>query len=208
MTPEEFADAVRSENRTALSRLGSSKSLYADTMGEMESEEVLRAAATAEHAAARTFEAWADDESDDTAAAVFEATAEEEREHHDRVAGELDDHEPGEVPAIQEYLRGLEDTVERLGGLVGRTLAADGSKGQMTGFFTGRADPQTAQLFRDLSGDLDGQVERAVEALDAVCNDDEDWDRGLEAGSGAIGAAYEEYTERLERMDVNPKPVC
>ena len=29
-----------------------------------------------------------------------------------------------------------------------------------------------------------------------------------EAASGAIQAAYDEYTERLESMGVNPKPVC
>jgi hypothetical protein len=208
MNPDEFIDAVASENETALSRLGSSKSLYADTEGEMEPEEVLTAAATAEHHAAETYEAWADDEGGDVAEA-FAETAAEERDHYDTVVGELDAHDPGAVPAIQEYLRGLDDTVERIGGFVGRTLAAEKSKGQLTGFFTGQADPQTASLFRGMGGDLEDQLERATDLLEAECGDDEEcWERAEEAATGAIQAAYDEYTERLESMGVNPKPVC
>jgi hypothetical protein len=209
MTPENFLDAVREDNETALSRLGSSKALYADTAGEMEAEAVLAAAATAEHAAAETFAAWADDETDERAREAFAAAAAEEREHYDAVRTELDgEHDPGETPAIQAHLRGLSDTVERAGGFVGRTLAADSSKEQVTGFFVGQADPQTAGTFRELGADLEGQLERATEVLDAVCADDADWERAREAAGDAIQAAYEEYTDRLESMGVNPKPVC
>ena len=208
MNPEEFVDAVRDANDTALSRLGSSKSLYADTEGEMEADEVLRAAATAEHNAAETYERWAD-EGDGDVADAFAETAAEERDHYETVVGELEDHDPGEVPAIQAYLRDLEGDVERLGGFVGRTLAAEKSKEQMTGFFTGEADPQTARLFRGMGDDLDAQLERATDLLEAECGDDEGcWERAEEAASGAIQAAYDEYTERLESMGVNPKPVC
>jgi hypothetical protein len=210
MDTEEFIDAVREENETALSRLGSSKSLYADTMGELEPDTVLSGAATAEHHAAETYEAWADEE-DGGVAEAFAETAAEEREHYETVVGELDvdDHEPGELSAIQEYLRGLDDTIERLGGFVGRTLAAEKSKDQLTGFFVGEADPQTAQLFRGMGDDLDAQLERAGELLESQCGDDpECWTRAEAAASGAIQTAYEEYTERLESMGVNPKPVC
>ncbi|MUV86391.1 rubrerythrin family protein [Natronomonas sp. CBA1123] len=209
MTDSEFVESVRKANNTALSRLGSSKSLYADTMGEMDVEEVLRAAATAEHHAAETYETWAETTTDDDVADAFAETADEEREHYNTVVGELDAHDPGEVPAIQSYLRGLDDDIERLGGFVGRTLAAEKSKEQMTGFFVGKADPQTASLFRGMGDDLDAQLERAISLLEAHCGDDEDcWDRAEEAASGAIQTAYEEYTKRLESMGVNPKPVC
>jgi len=208
MTPKEFIDAVRTENKTALSRLGSSKSLYADTRGEMNADDVLAAAATAEHHAAETYEAWADSESGDVAEA-FAETAREERAHYGTVAGELDHHDPGEAPAIQAYLRGLDGTVERLGGFVGRTIAAEKSKEQVTGFFVGDADPQTAALFRGMGDDLDAQMERAESLLAAECGDDDAcWDRALEAANGAIDAAYDEYTDALESMGVNPKPVC
>ncbi|WP_255198320.1 rubrerythrin family protein [Halorarius litoreus] len=209
MTPEEFLDAVRTENKTALSRLGSSKSLYADTQGEMEADAVLTAAADAEYAAYETFDAWADDTDDAEAAEVFAATAAEEQDHYERVASKLDAHEPSdEVPAIQRRLREFDTTLERLGGLVGRTVAAGKSKDQLTGFFVGQADPKTAQLFREVGGDLDGQLDRATEALAAHCEDETDWQTALDAATAAIQAAYEEYTERLESMGVNPKPVC
>ena len=208
MTPEEFTEAVRDDNETELSRLGSSKSLYADTAGEMNAEDVLAAAATAEHHAAETYAAWADSETGAVAEA-FEETESEEREHYGTVAGELDGHEPGAVPAIQTYLRGLDGTAARLGGFVGRTIAAEASKTQMTGFFVGNADPQTASLFRGMGDDLDAQLERASDLLEAECGDDEAcWEDALSAASGAIEAAYGEYTEALESMGVNPKPVC
>jgi len=208
MPPEEFIEAVRDENATALSRLGSSKSLYADTEGEMEAEEVFSAAATAEHHAAETYATWAKEASGEVAEA-FAQTADEERDHYRTVAGELDAHEPGEVPAIQSYLRDLEGDVERLGGFVGRTLAAEKSKEQVTGFFVGEADPQTARLFRRMGEDLDAQLARATAQLEAACGDDGGcWERAEAAATGAIQAAYDEYTERLEAMGVNPKPVC
>lgn len=208
MDPEEFTEAVRSDNKTALSRLGSSKSLYADTGGEMDPEPVLHAAAAAEYAAAETYATWADDEPVDEVASAFDVTAAEERNHYDRVVEELDAHDPdGDVPAIQAYLRDLDDTVERLGGFVGRTIAAEKSKEQLTGFFVGQADPGTSQLFRELGDDLDDQLERALDLLDDHCESDAR-DRALDAADGAIQAAYEEYTERLESMGVNPKPVC
>ncbi len=208
MNPDEFVETVRKENETALSRLGSSKSLYAATDGEMEPDEVFRAAADSEHAASETFAEWAESEGDEDASDLFSSIAEIESEHHETVAGKVDDHEPGDVPALHQYLRGLDDTRARLGGFVGRTLASEKSKTQLTGFFTGQADPQSAQVFRELKGDLEAQLDGAVELLGEICESDEDWEQANDAASDAITAAYEEYTESLESMGVNPKPVC
>jgi hypothetical protein len=208
MDSEEFIDAARAENETELSRLGSSKSLFADTGGEMNAEDVLIAAATAEHYAAETYGLWADAERGDVAEA-FAETEREERSHYETVVGELDGHEPGAIPAIQAYLRELDDTAARLGGFVGRTIAAEKSKTQITGFFVGDADPQTAGLFREMREDLDAQLSRAAALLDAECGDDDErWNCALEAADEAIQAAYDEYTDALESMGVNPKPVC
>ncbi len=202
----EFIDAIREDNTTALSRLGSSKALYADTAGELEPETVFAAAADAEYAAAETFSIWADDEKDATAADAFAATAAEERDHYETVAAKLDEHDPGHVPAIQTYLRGLADTPERVGSLIGRILVAEKSKEQLTGFFVGQADPKTASLFRSMGDDLDAQLERAIELLDAL--DETEYERAKAAADEAIQTAYDEYTEQLESMGVNPKPVC
>ena len=198
---------IRETNETELSRLGSSKSLFADTGGEMESAAVLEAAATAEYHAAATYDSWAETETG-TVAEAFATTAAEERSHYERVTAELDAHEPGPVPPIQSSLRDHEETVERLGGFIGRTLAAEGSKTQITGFFVGNADPQTASLFREMGDDLDAQLARARSCLDEVCDDDAAYERAVEAASAAIEVAYETYTDQLESLGVNPKPVC
>ncbi len=209
MTPDEFLESVQDANQTALSRLGSSKALYAETAGEMDREAVLQAAATAERAARDTFAGWADDESDDRAREVFEASALTEAAHYETVADALaEPHESGETPALHAYLRGLDETVERAGGFAGRTIAADRSKAQLAGFFVGQADPRTAALFRELGEDLDEQRSRGLSLLEEVCESAADWERARAAADGAIDAAYGEYTDSLERMGVNPKPVC
>lgn len=208
MTGSEFIETVRDRNKTALSRLGSSKALYADTQGDLEPEEVLQSVATAEHAAMETFKSWGDDESG-TAAEAFAESATEEHEHYETVSGLLDAHNPdGNVPAIQATLREQTETIERVGGFVGRTIAAEKSKEQVTAFFVGQADPQTAGTFRELKSDLEEQLDRAGELVDACCETDEERDQALAAASGAIQTAYEEYTDQLESMGVNPKPVC
>ena len=124
MDADQFVSTVRDDAETALSRLGSSKSLYAATGGEMDADEVYRAAADAEHAARRTFETWADAEDGDVGA-LFDGVADTERDHYETVVANLDDHDPGAVPAVHEFLREQADTVARLGGFVGRTLASE-----------------------------------------------------------------------------------
>ncbi|MFC7201051.1 transcription antitermination protein [Halospeciosus flavus] len=210
MNAVELLDAVQDANETELSRLGSSKSLYAATGGEMEAEAVLRAAADAEYHAGETFEEWArTEEADSPAQQAFAAAADEEGDHYETVVSKLDGHEPSDDPSeMQQYLRDLDDTVERAGGFLGRVLATEKSKDQLVGFFVGQADPQTAQTFRDLRGDLDDQRERALDLLEEVCEDEDDWERAETAANEAVQHAYEEYVEQLESMGVNPKPVC
>ena len=110
---------------------------------------------------------------------------------------------------MQVYLRGLDDDVERVaGGLVGAALAEKKRATQMSGFFTGEADPQTASLFRGYGSDLEDRWSEGLDALDDLCESDEDWDRAVEAASETVQAAYDDYVEKLEAMGVNPKPVC
>ena len=207
---EAFVGTVREDNQTALSRLGSSKSLYADTGGDIDTEPVLEATVDAEHAAWQTFREWAESEDHDAATEAFEATAAEEESHYETALDHLGNeaYEPDRVPALHEYLRDRESTVERVGALIGRILASKRSKEQVVGYFVGDADPQTAGVFREFGDDLDDQLERAKSLLGDVCESDEDWERAEEAASGAIQAAYEEYVENLEAMGANPKPVC
>lgn len=208
MTASEFDDSVRADNETALSRLGSSKSLYAITDGEMTETAVLTSAADRLYASSETVASWVPEESNGGAAAAYDEIASEEGDHYEDVLDKLGDHEPGDVPPVQTELREATATVERLGGLFGATLIAGKFTEQRTGFYVGEADPTTASTFRGYGDVLDEREERLRGLLDEVCEDDGDWQTAEEAAGVAIQAAYDEYTDRLEAMGVNPKPVC
>jgi hypothetical protein len=208
--PEAFVDAIREANQTPLSRLGSSKSLFAETSGEIETEPVLEATARVEHAAWQTFESWAGDESNEAVREFFNRVAAQEREHFKRVTDRLgavvDPSDP--ASAIHGYLRERSESVERLGGFIGRTLASKRSKDQVVGYFVGDADPQTAQLFREFGEEPDEQLSEATSLLEELDLDEAGEERARAAASGAIEAAYAEYVESLQSMGINPKPVC
>lgn len=205
MTSADLVDAVRESSKTELSRLGSSKSLYADTEGEMEPGAVLTAAADASHHAAETLEDWAAESDVD---AAFAAASEAEGERAADIAAKLDDYDPAQPPAVVAALEELDSAVDRLGGLVGWTLVAEEQATQTSGFFTGQADPQTASLFRGFGDGYEATRETALDALATVCDSEDDWGTAEAAAIDVIEAAYDEYFETLEELGVNPKPVC
>ncbi|WP_424002222.1 rubrerythrin family protein [Haloarcula salina] len=202
-TAADIIDAVRDDQQTELSRLGSSKTLYADTRGEMDADAVLGAVAAREAAAQETFDAWSDD-ADESAAGLFADAAAGAAERREGIDAEATDR----TPAMHAVLDDLDETVERLGGFVGWTLVDKKVKEQATGFFTGQADPQTASTFRSAGGDVEELREDAADLLDTVCDSEDDWDAAEGAAVDAIQAAYDEYVETLEDLGVNPKPVC
>jgi len=202
MTADDLIDAVRDDQQTELSRLGSSKTLYADTRGEMEPDAIHAAAAAREAAAADTFEAWTDAEGDDAAAELFADAASGANER-------LGDTEPADRDfSMHDALGGLDSTVERLGGLVGWTLVDKKVKEQLTGFFTGQADPQTASTYRSAGSEVEALREDAADMLEETCEDDEEWDAAEGAAIDVVAAAYDDYVETLEELGVNPKDVC
>ena len=206
---ETFRDEIHTARQTELSRLGSSRGLYADTAGEIDTEPVLEATAAAEHAAWETFSTWAEAETDPDLAATFASVADDERTHYETVLEVLGEaYEPDATPALHRFLRDCEGTPDRLGGFVGRVLASRRSKDQVVGFFVGNADPTTAATFRSFGADLDDQL-TAIEAhFDRICADEEARERATASALGAIDAAYEAYVDSLESLGVNPKPVC
>lgn len=209
MTPEELTDHVTDETRTELSRLGSSKALYADTAGDLDPQTVLIAAADAEYHAAETYRHWADTDPAAPGRDVWTRTAEEEADHYDRVTAALDtDHDPGDPPTIHTHLRGLTAPIDRAGAFLGRTIAATRSKDQYTGYFVGQGTHDLADLFRDLSEDLDTQRDRGHDLLTTLCSTDAEWDAAATAAITTIEVAYDAYVDTLEGMGVNPKPVC
>lgn len=199
-----FVDAVEEEHRTELSRLGSSKSLYALTGGEMDEDHVFAVVETLSTAQADRYEAWADDAGGDLADALAAAAA-DERDRASDAAGETDETVEG---GLFDGLDACEGAVERAGGFVAATVVAKKLQEQLVGFFVGQADPRTAETFRGYGRELEERREAALSALDAVCADDADREAALAAAGGVVTAAYEVYVERLEAMGVNPKPVC
>ena len=204
MDAADFLDAVRDDNQTELSRLGSSKSLYALTGGEMDEAEVYAVVETLSSELAATFEAWADD-ADGDLADVLSTAADDERERSADAGEETDADVEG---GLYDALDGCESAVERAAGLVAATVVAKKVQEQLVGFFVGQADPTTASTFRSYGEALDDRRERALDALDSVCDGDEDWETATETAGRVVGGAYEVYTDRLEAMGVNPKPVC
>lgn len=209
-SPSAVIDEVRERRHTELSRLGSSKALYAATGGEIETDSVLHAAADAEFSAFETFSTWAEDSGKDEIRRLFEGVAETERDHYETVIDRLDDeHEPPKHPPVPHpILRSYDDPIDRLGGFIGRTIASDRSKQQVIGYFVGDADPQTASLFRSLVSDLDGQLEEADSVLESIVRSEEERQRATDAADDVITAIYDEYVTSLEDLGVNPKPVC
>lgn len=151
----ELLDTLRDDHETPLSRLGSSKALYAVTGGEMDGDAVRTAAASEAAAAADLFDWWADDEPNDEAAALFSDLADTAREHADAVDAEPD----GSKPNVYDVLAEFETTDGRLGGALARALVSLKTVEQMVGFFVGDADPMAANDFRTLKSDLNDQLD-------------------------------------------------
>ncbi|MFB6079647.1 MAG: transcription antitermination protein [Haloferacaceae archaeon] len=203
MDGQALVDRLRDENETALSRLGSSKAMYAITDGRMDAGGVHAAAADETHLAARTFDAWAADEENDRAAETFAAAAERARDAHDRVAPE--DHAHADSLPVFAHLDGLEGTADRAAGLLAWTVLADETLGQMVGFFVGDADPLTADTFRSVRETVATTREEAVALVGAVRGDP---DRAFAVADEVIDVAYDDYVETLESMGIEPKNVC
>ena len=201
MTDGTIQDDVEDEYETELSRLGSSKALYALTGGEMETEAIVAGLADRSATAAETFSGWSDDDAFDD---FFLSTAETAREHAERIAETSDDAEPTDAPTPpDEVLRDLDESDARLGGLVAWALITDRTLAQAVGFFVGNADTTAADLFRDLRSDLDVRLEEALAHAE-----DADEDEVRAAAGEVVEAAYDHYAGTLEGLGVKVKPVC
>ncbi|MFB6096716.1 MAG: transcription antitermination protein [Haloferacaceae archaeon] len=209
MDGDTFLERLRDDFETELSRLNSSKALYAVTGGEMDAPSVRAAAADEAASAAGLFAAWADDESDAEAAALFADVAEAidgEEGHRDRIGA--DEGTADTDGLLYETISGFDATPERVAGLLARTVVARELVSQMVGFFVGDADPRSADVFRSIRDDLDDQRDRALQVLEDVCEDEGDWDDAMAAAAAALEGAYDYYVETLEGMGVEPKNVC
>ncbi|AFK17769.1 transcription antitermination protein [Haloferax mediterranei ATCC 33500] len=197
----DFLDSLRDAHETPLSRLGSSKALYAVTGGEMDGDAVRAAAAAEADAAIDLFDSWAADESNDEVVDLFSDLADTARDHAETVDFDPD----SDAPAIYDLLSDFDATDERLGGALARALVSLKTVEQMVGFFVGDADPMTASTFRTLKTDLNDQLDTLANAVDEFAEDEA---VAREAADEVVETAYEEYVETLEGMGIKPKNVC
>jgi len=191
-----LVDTLTDDLETELSRLGSSKWLYALTDGDMTGEAIRSAAAADAAAAAETFADWDGDLFDTLA-----ADAADRRDALDADAAPTD-------RETYDALASFDDPVERAGGALGYALVVDRTLGQMVGFFVGDADPSTANDFRGFRDDHDAVQEAILDTLETRCDSDDAWDRAENAATTVIDATYDDYVETLEAMGVQPKNVC
>jgi rubrerythrin len=198
------------EMRTQLDRLGSSKLLVGLTAGDLAREQVLELAANSEYAARETFAGWADDEEDPAARAAFESLAEQEADHYERVLDLFDDaFEPADGGVMHAYLRGREGAIERVAaGMVGRSLYSVRAYTQIISFFSNEAEVATANVFRELKRDTQTTCERGCELLEALCEDEDDWDRATAAARYVIQLVYDDYADSLSALGLEVKSVC
>ncbi|ELZ98940.1 hypothetical protein C440_01250 [Haloferax mucosum ATCC BAA-1512] len=211
MNAETFRDSIETAKQTELDRLGSSKLLLALTEADLSEPAVLRAAAFSEHAACETFRTWAESETDERAKTAFETTAEQEATHLDRVLDALDDDIdlPDEPGPMHAYLRGRDDTIERIAaGMVGRGLVSLRTHTQVIGFFINEADRQGADLFRELKSETEDTLDTGLDLLDELCESDDDWERAKMVAEYVVQIAYDDYADGLANLGVDPKPLC
>ena len=203
MNADEFTDTLRDDHETPLSRLGSSKSLYALTGGEMDGASVRAAAAGEATVTADVLDDWADDATGEPATLYADIAADAES-HVDAADTDPTDR------AFPEYdrLADAETPAERLGGLLAALLLAETRASQMVGFFVGDADPTTASTFRDVRSDYESNRERVGDRLETVCDAEADWDAARETADDVLETTYDDYVETLESMGVKPKNVC
>ena len=204
MNGDDLASELRDDHETEFSRLGSSKAMYALTAGEMDGDSVRTAAAADAVAFAAVLDGWAEDADDATGTLVTDL-AKAARDHAAAIA---DDPSADEQLPLYETLAGFDAAPARIGGLLGRYLVLSEYASQMIGFFVGDADPMAANDFREFRSELDAEHDRVVDALDAVCDTDDEWAAARDAAEAMIATAYDDYVETLESMGIKPKNVC
>jgi hypothetical protein len=204
MNGDDLASELRDDHETEFSRLGSSKAMYALTAGEMADEHVRAAAATDAVAFSTVLDGWAED-ADDATGTLFADLAEAA---HDHAAAIADDPAADDQPLLYEALAGFDTAPARVGGLLGRYLVVSEYAGQMVGFFVGDADPMAANDFREFRSELESEHDRVVDALELICDTDDEWAAARDAAEAVIATAYDDYVETLESMGIKPKNVC
>lgn len=210
MDGQAFREQLEAENATQLDRLGSNRLLLALTDAELTRSRVLRAAADSEHAARETFRRWSDDDPEPSARDAFQDVAEQEHSHRERVLDALaDPYDPADGGVLHTYLRGREDTIERVAsGMIARPLVSLRTHKQVVSFFVDEAEESTTDLFRELRAETDAVIDDGLSLLEEHCSGEQERQQARMVGGYTIQIAYDEYADSLAALGLDPKPIC
>ncbi|MFB6142953.1 MAG: rubrerythrin family protein [Halorientalis sp.] len=206
MDADAFLEAVRADERTALERLGSDKSLLAATGADLSAPTVLGVVAGHHATLAATYRDWAAAADAPAAHDAFADAATRADDHREALAAER----AGEPPERDAPVTAVEadGDVARLGALVGQGLVDDRTLLQVVSFFLNEADEARADLAREARDAANETAASGADALTECCGSDDEWARARAAATDVIEAAYATYAETLEGMGIDPKPVC
>jgi hypothetical protein len=203
-----FLDDLRSEHETPLSRLGSSKSVYALTGGEMDGDVVKAEIASELQAVADVARTWTEEAEHDVARELFGDVASFATDHADSLAaGDVAEADTDES-AIAGSLADPGSDVGRAGAIAGGFLVFGKLSEQLVGFFVGDADRKGADQFREFRSEVESLRDDAAASLETLCADEDDWGAAESAAAETIESAYDWYVQTLEGMGVKPKNVC
>lgn len=208
MNGQAFLDELRDGHETELSRLGSSKAVYALTEGEMEGDAVRAATARELQAIAPVIEEWAEATDGDAESLFADVAAFAADTAHTLEEGTTvpEGEEGGQITAAALSL--CDDDVPRTAGLVAALLVLGTLSGQLVGFFVGDADRAGADEFRKIRDQIQTHRVEAAAHLETTCSDESDWAAAQDAAGAVVETAYDRYVDTLEGMGVEPKNVC
>ncbi len=208
MDGQTFLDDLRDEHETELSRLGSSKAVYALTGGEMDGEAVREGTARELHTVASVLEEWAEAADGDVATLFSEVATftADTANTLDEASAPPQDTEVTNITA--EALEGLDEEPARIAGLAAALLVVGKLSEQLVGYFVGDADRAGAQEFREIRDQLQTSRDDAAEQLETRVSHGAESTAAHEAASDVVESAYDWYVETLEAMGVEPKNVC
>lgn len=209
MTPRDFLDDLEAGYETELSRLGSSKAIYALTSGEMDASAVFIALATRSRIAADAFGGWADTEDSPDPAALFDTVSQHERDRASDLFEQTDTSPPDPVEnRVSDYFEDLTSTIDRTAALIAWLIISDRTYSQTIGFFVGSANRDAADRFRTYRDETTDHLERALSIIETQCSTADDWDQAEKTAGDVIDGAYDTYATTLEDMGINVKPIC
>lgn len=207
MDADSFLDELRDAHETELTRLGSSKAVYAFTDGEMTGDAVRTGTARELHALAPVLREWSGSAPGE-AAALFADIASFAAETAETFDSEVVPGEPGSLTHVTAEPLTAVGGDARPAGVAAAFLVLEELAGQLVGFFVGDADRKSADEFREFRTELAGHRDEAAALLDTNCESETDWAVAEEVGRGIVDGAYDWYVETLESMGVEPKNIC